>query len=103
MHLGPSVRLSVSFCLFVCPHRTFVFFSATAYRIEKKNFTIDATTHVECFNDNYDVIGHVLWQPRWKNQKLLDLSISEIAPRKKLKLGTWQALLMRNRCDLFFL
>ena len=31
-------------------------------------FTIGATTHVECFNDNYGVIGHVVWQPYWKKR-----------------------------------
>ena len=35
-----------------------------------ESFTIGATTHVECFYDNYDVIGHVLLQPCWKKGKL---------------------------------
>ena len=55
-----------------------------------KIFTIGATTHVECLNDNYDVIGYVVWQPYCKNGKTLDLCISETAPRKNLKLGTSQ-------------
>ena len=55
----------------VCPYvRTYVrtsmqifsVFSATAYPIDTV-FTIDATTHVNFFNDNYDVIGHMGWQP----------------------------------------
>ena len=25
-------------------------------------FIISITTHVECFIDNYDIIGHMLWQ-----------------------------------------
>ena len=64
-------------------------------------FTIGATTHAECFNDNYDVIGHVVWHPYWKNGKTLDLCISDTAPRKKLKLSTWQVILMGNKCDFF--
>ena len=51
-------------------------------------FTIGATTHVECFNYNYDIIGHIVWQPCWKSQKILDLCISETTQRKKLKLVT---------------
>ena len=86
MHLGLS-------CLFVCPHRTFVFFSATARRIESKLSPIGATTDVESFNDNYDIICHVVWQPYWKNGKNFDLCISETAPREKLKLGTQQVLM----------
>ena len=35
--------------------------------------TIGATTHVECLNHNYDVIGHMVWQSCWKNGKNLDL------------------------------
>ena len=62
-------------------------FSATASRIEKKKFTRVATAHVECFNDNYDIIGHVVWQPCWKKGKTLDLCISETAPW--LKIETW--------------
>ena len=81
--------------LFVCPHRTFIFFSATACRIE--------TTYVECFNDNYDIIGHVVWQPCWKNRKTLDLCVSETTPRTKLKLGTQQVLLMENKSDFFLM
>ena len=34
--------------------------------LTKKNFTIGATTHVECFNVNCDMTGHVMWQPCWK-------------------------------------
>ena len=65
----------------VCPHRT----SATARRIETI-FSIEATTHVECYNDNYDVIGHMVWQPcLGKNGKTLDLCISETAPSKKIR------------------
>ena len=54
--------ICLSVCLSVCLHRTFVFLSATACQIETI-FSIDAATHVECCNDNYDVIGHVVWQP----------------------------------------
>ena len=82
-----------------CPHRTFLIFSATACWVDKI-FNIGATIRVECFNHNYDVIVHVVWQPCWKNgEKKLWISISETAPRKKLKLGTRQVLLMGNKCD----
>ena len=53
-----------------------------------KFFIIHATTDVECFNDNFDVISHVVWQPCWKKGKTLDLCVSETAPWKKLKLAT---------------
>ena len=64
LHLGLFVCLSV--CL-----------SAQNFRIFLRNcllnwdeiFTIDATTHVEWFNDNDDVMGHVVWQPYWKKRK----------------------------------
>ena len=89
------VRLFV--CLFVCPHRTFVFFSATASRIETK-FSPSATTHVECFIDNYDIIGHVLWQPCWKNVKNLDHHLWNRTKEKiwNLTHGTYS---MGNECD----
>ena len=38
-------------------------------RISSCRENTSATTYVECFNDNYDVIGHVVWQPCWKNGK----------------------------------
>ena len=58
----------------VCLHRTFMFFSATACRIETKfSSLVRLTAHVECFNENYDVIDHVMWQLYWKNVKNLDL------------------------------
>jgi len=52
-------------------------------------FTKDATTNAECFGDNYDVIGHIVWQPCWKKGKTLDLCIFKTAQWKK-KLETWQ-------------
>ena len=61
----------VSVCLFVRTER--VFLSATACRIDMKIFTRGVNTHVECFNDNNDVIGHIVWQPYWKKGKTLDL------------------------------
>ena len=97
MHLGPFV------CLSICPHRTFVFFffvSVTARRIETI-FTVGATIHTNCFIDNYDIIGHVVWQPCWKNRKLWT-SVSRLdgfegrgncTKEKKLKLGTRQVLM----------
>ena len=47
---------------------------------------------------NYEgiLIGCMVWQPCWKNGKTLDLCISETAPRKKRKLGTYKVLLMGN-------
>ena len=59
------------------------------------------TLHVKCFNDNYDVIGHVVWQQCWKIGKTLDLCISKPAAWKKLKLGTWQVLHIGNNFDFF--
>ena len=82
---------SVCLSVFVCLHKH-EFFSATARRIERI-FMIGATTHVECFKYNYDIIGHVVRQPRWKKGKTLDRCISETAPGKKLKLGTWQEIM----------
>ena len=61
--------------------------SVTACRIDTNVFffiTV-ATPHVESVNDNYDVIGHIVWQPCWKKGKTLDLCISETAPRKKIE------------------
>ena len=54
---------------------SFVCLSAQNFRVFLHNclsdwdeiFTIGATTRGEYFNDNYDVIGHVVWQPCWKN------------------------------------
>ena len=86
MFLGrSSVRTSVLM---------FSVFSATAYPIDSKIFTISVTTRVECFNDNYGVIGHVVWQPCWKKEKTLDVCISESAPLKNLKLAKCQGLPM---------
>ena len=65
-----------------------MFFSATACQNETKFFPIGATTNVECGHDSYDVIGHVVGQPDWKNRNILDVHISETALRKELKLGT---------------
>jgi len=64
LHLGPFVYSSMSVCLSVC-------LSAQNFRVclrsrlsdREEIFTIGATTHAECFNDNYDVVGHVVWQP----------------------------------------
>jgi len=47
-----------------------------------KFFTMYATIHEDCFNDNYVVIGPVVWQPSWKNGKTLDFCISETTPWK---------------------
>ena len=70
-----------------------------------KLFTIGATTHVGCFNDNYDVIGHLVWQPCCKKRKTLDLCMSESArwKNKKVKPGTWQVLPTPagNKCNFF--
>ena len=77
-------NLFYGFCKFRALHDVFLFvylfvrteivyFSTTACRIETNFSPISATTHVECFNDNYDIIGHVVWQPCWKNGKTLDL------------------------------
>ena len=52
-------------------------------------FNIGETTHVECFNDNYDIIGHVVWQPCWKKGKTLDLCISETSAFSMEKVETW--------------
>ena len=55
---------------------------------------------MECYNHNYDVMRHVVLQRYWENGKTLDLSISDTAPRKKLKLGTLQVL-MENEIEFF--
>ena len=55
MFLGcPSVRTSV------CAH--FLFPQQLLIRLTW-NFHIGVTTHIEYCNDDYDVIGHVVWQP----------------------------------------
>ena len=84
------VHLSVFVCLSAL---NFSVFLRNCLSHWDKIFTMGATTHVECFSDNYDVIGHLLSQPCWKNGKTLHLCISETTPRKKLKLCTWQVLL----------
>ena len=53
---------------------------------------------MECFNDNFDVIGHVVWQPYWKNGKTLDF-VPETSPRKNLE---WHiARTPRGECDFY--
>ena len=87
-----SVCLSV-FWLFVCLS---VCLSAQNFRAFLHNFLLDCdgifsigvTTHVECSNDEYDIICHMVLQPYWKNRKKFDRFISETTPRKKLKLDT---------------
>ena len=64
LHLGPSVCLAT---------QNFRVFLRNRLSDRDEIFTIGATTHEECFIDNYDVIGHVVWQPFWKNRKKLDL------------------------------
>ena len=51
-----------------------------------KFFAIGVTTHAENFNHNYDVISHVVWQPYWKNGKILELYHWN---RNKEKIETW--------------
>ena len=78
-----------SVCLSVClSAQNFCVFLHKCLLDWDKFFAIGASTHVECFNDNYVVIGHVVLQPYWKIGKTLDRCISETAPRKKLKLDT---------------
>ena len=60
-------------------------------------------THAERFNDNYDVIGHLVWQPHWEKGKTLDLCISETTPWEKFKRGTCEILPMGKRCDFFLI
>uniref|UniRef100_A0A8C4Q0P0 Reverse transcriptase domain-containing protein n=1 Tax=Eptatretus burgeri TaxID=7764 RepID=A0A8C4Q0P0_EPTBU len=69
-------------CLFVCFSGCLsVWLSAQNFHVFLRNrladcdeiFTIGGTNHVECFRVNYDVIGHVVWQPCWKNGKPLNL------------------------------
>ena len=90
------VRLFV--CLFCLSAQNFRVFLHNRLSDWDEIFTIGATTRVECFNDNYDVRGHVVCSHIGKTEKLWT-SISETAPRTNLKLGTWQVLLMRNECD----
>ena len=72
MHVRKYVRPSVLI---------FSVFSATTYPIDT-NFS---PTHVECFNDNYDVIGQVMWQPCWTKEKLW----TSVAPKLLKGLVTW--------------
>ena len=60
-----------------------------------KFFTISrCNTHIECFNDNYDVLFQMVWQRCWKKGNTLNLYIFETTPWKKLKLGTWEMSLI---------
>ena len=64
-------------------------------------FTIRATTHRECFNYNSDIIGHVVWQPCWKNGKHLDWCISETETWKKNE--TWHIASAPDWKEVWFL
>ena len=87
----PHIRMSV--CLLI-----FSVFSATAYLIDTV-FTVGATTHAECFNDNYDVIGHVLWWPCWKKRKNFGSSVSS----KSEKIETCRMpSASHGKCEFFF-
>ena len=77
-----SVCLSV-FCL---PAQNFCVFLRNHLSDWDEIFTIGATPHVKCFNDNYDIIGHVVWQSCLKNGKTLDLYLWN---RTKEKIETW--------------
>ena len=59
------------------------------------------TPPVECFNRNCDVIGHIMWQPGWKNGKILDLCFSETEPRKKVETCHLTSIPHGNKGDLF--
>ena len=73
---GYCIWIRLFVCLFVClSAQNFRVFLHNRLSDRDKIFTIAATTHVECFNHNYDVIGHVVWQPCWKNGKTLDLHL----------------------------
>ena len=93
------------------PACLFVWLSAQYFRVFRRNrlmsdwneiFTIGVTTHAECYIDNYDIIGHVVWQPCWKNRKTMDLCISETTPRKKIE--TWHMpSTPHGECVIFFM
>ena len=53
-----------------------------------KIFTIGATTHVKCFNHNYDVIGHVVRHRWWKTGKK-NFRLLYLWNRTKEKMETW--------------
>ena len=61
----------------------FIYLSAQNFRVFLRNrlsdrdkiFTIAATTHVECFNDNYDIIGHVVAAILEKQKNFRPLSL----------------------------
>ena len=64
----------------------FQFFPCCGFRdTEVQSFSVFPTwlpDHV-----TFEVIGHVVWQPCWKNKTTLDLRISEKAPRKNWNLA----------------
>ena len=66
--LGPFVRSSA---------QNFHVFQHNRLSDRDEISIIGAPTHVERFNDNYDVIGHVVCQPCWKNGKTLGLCTKE--------------------------
>jgi len=88
-NLQPMAEVRISFfCLSVC---FFVRTERPCFSLQPlvgwdKFFTIGAFTHVEYFNDNYDVIDHVVCQPYLKNGKTLDLYIWN---RTKENFETW--------------
>ena len=58
------VRPSV--CVYLRPSMLIFCFLCNCLSDWHKIFIIGVNTHVKCFQDNYDIIGHVVWQPRWK-------------------------------------
>ena len=87
LHLGPFVCMSA---------QNFHDFLCNRLSDWDEIFTIGATPQVEWFNYNYDVIGHVVWQPYWKNFGPLYLW-----NRTNKKIETWHVQLMVN--EWFFL
>jgi len=71
-------------CLSVC-------LSAQKFRVFLRNrssyrdeiFTIGANTHVECWNDYYDVKGHGVWQPYWKIGKKQLWTSASLKPHQR--------------------
>jgi len=99
--LSDRSRTCVSMCIRAYVHFVFPFSLEPLVGLTRI-FTIGANTHVKCWNDNYKVIGHMVWQPCWDKRS----NVGPLSPKplhgKKLKLCTCQALPVLNKWFFFF-